>query len=233
MNCDKAEGCDDSLSCIDDMRRIDAPSPASALDDPGTHTMNARTDASPPSPAPALVDDPGTDNMNCRTVEDCDEFLSCIGDMRRIDASSPSPAPARIDDLETSLRRMRAMYAEQGAQEALANKADACTPAADTHKERREREALWREVAGPRENIQRPAPEKLRVLRSSPQPASSGEADQCERPRPPTRAVSSEHGARSVLWFDAKAVLAAAVSPHGSRLGVKLAMSRTMRREKL
>ncbi|KAJ1469624.1 hypothetical protein T484DRAFT_1754340 [Baffinella frigidus] len=86
-----------------EMGRIDVSSsfPAPALDDPGTHTMNARTLSSPPSPAPALVEDPGADTMNCRTVEDCDEFLSCIDDMRRIDASAPFPAPARIDDLET------------------------------------------------------------------------------------------------------------------------------------
>ncbi|KAJ1474074.1 hypothetical protein T484DRAFT_1833762 [Baffinella frigidus] len=209
-----------------------------------------------PSSAPALIDDPGADNVDCRTVEDCDEFLSCINDMRRIDASSPSPAPARIDDLETSLRRMRAMYAEQGTQDVRANKEDMLSPAADTHTERREREARWRDVAGPRENIQRPASDS--VLRSSLQRASRGgedqiqihsalprtvswsgdiesgsDKDQHQRPGPPTRAVSLEHEARSVLWFDAKAVAAAAASPHGSRAEVKLAMERTMDREKL
>ncbi|KAJ1474070.1 hypothetical protein T484DRAFT_1971497 [Baffinella frigidus] len=204
------KGCDRSLSCIDDMRRIDAP-----------------------SSAPSLVDDPGADNMDCRTVEDCDEFLSCIDDMRRIDACSLSPAPARIDDLETSLRCMRAMYAEQGAQEAIANKADASPPAADTHKERREREARWRDLAGPRENIQRPAPDNFRpapdnVLRSSLQRASSGVADQRERLKPRNRAGSEEHEARHVLWYDHKAVAAAAASPAGSRAEVKLAMQRSM-----
>ncbi|KAJ1469622.1 hypothetical protein T484DRAFT_1981879 [Baffinella frigidus] len=232
LDCREVEGCDESLSCIDDMRRIDASSSqAPTLDDPGAHTMNSRTLSSSPSPAPALVEDPGADNMHCRTVEDCDEFLSCIDDMRRIDASSPSPAPARIDNLETSLRCMRAMYADQGAQEAIANTANASNPAADTHTERREREARWRDLAGPRENIQRPAPGNF--LRSSLQRASSGATDQCERPGPPTRAVSLEQEARPVLWFDAKAVAAAAASPHGSRAEVKLAMKRTMRRESL
>ncbi|KAJ1471698.1 hypothetical protein T484DRAFT_2025994 [Baffinella frigidus] len=44
-------------------------------------------------------------------------------------------------------KRIESPNAEQGAQKALANTADACTPAADTHKERREREALWRDLA--------------------------------------------------------------------------------------
>ncbi|KAJ1470720.1 hypothetical protein T484DRAFT_1979401 [Baffinella frigidus] len=57
-NCRKGEGCDESLSCIDDMRCIDAPAPV-LIDDHGTHD----------------------DNMNCRSVGSCDEC--CTDDMRR------------------------------------------------------------------------------------------------------------------------------------------------------
>jgi hypothetical protein len=65
-----------------------------------------RVDASFPSPETAL--------MNCHTVEDCDERLSCINDVRLIaasKASSVSPSTITlIDDLETRLWHMRAIY---------------------------------------------------------------------------------------------------------------------------
>jgi hypothetical protein len=52
--------------------------------------------------------------MNCRTVEDCDERLSCINDVRLIAASKASSISsstiALIDDLETRLWHMRAIY---------------------------------------------------------------------------------------------------------------------------
>ena len=112
--------------------------------------------------------------MNCHTVEDCDEYLACIADMRLIDAASPTPEPALIDDLETSLRRMRSMYADHREPSALAHITNSCAqpraartqdtllpPTAarnpDTRVELPEPEACSGEIVKPRKNIQRPA----------------------------------------------------------------------------
>mmetsp|Transcript_48849 Transcript_48849/g.116307 ORF Transcript_48849/g.116307 Transcript_48849/m.116307 type:complete len:183 (-) Transcript_48849:51-599(-) len=172
------------------------------------------------------------DEILCRTVADCDELLDCLDDMRRIDASSSSPAPARIDDLETSLRCMRAMYAEQGAQEAIANKADASPPAADTHKERREREARWRDEL-PNERLRRASHwDALGVPKRQGSSSTSSPAVAGTNVQPDFDIEWKDIDSPHVIWFDVKAVAAAADSLTGSRSGVVLAMQNSMRSNK-
>mmetsp|Transcript_6649 Transcript_6649/g.15660 ORF Transcript_6649/g.15660 Transcript_6649/m.15660 type:complete len:176 (-) Transcript_6649:50-577(-) len=165
------------------------------------------------------------DEILCRTVADCDEFLDCIDDMRRIDASSSSPAPARIDDLKTSLQRERAMYAEHCEQEIIACKA--------THTERREREARWRDEL-PNERLRREPDEDALG-----QPKRLGSAIYFSRAisdttdtEPACTSPRQEHDSSSLVWFDAKAVAAAADGLTGSRSRVKLAMQNSMRSNK-
>jgi hypothetical protein len=166
------------------------------------------------------------------TVADCDEFLDCIDDMRRIDASSSFPAPARIDNLEISLQRERAMYAEHGEQEILACRAGGCSPPADAHTERREREARWRDEL-PGELLRSEShgdalgPLKRQGSSSSSAPSLTGTNVQ------PDFDVEWQHlDSPRVIWFDAEAVAAAADSLTGSRSGVVLAMQNSMRSNK-
>mmetsp|Transcript_48842 Transcript_48842/g.116279 ORF Transcript_48842/g.116279 Transcript_48842/m.116279 type:complete len:182 (-) Transcript_48842:51-596(-) len=171
------------------------------------------------------------DEILCRTVADCDEFLDCIDDMRRIDASSASPAPALIDDLETSLQRKRAVLHRE--QESPANKADVCAPPADTLTERREREARWRDEL-PNERLRREPDEDALG-----QPKRLGSAIYFSRAisdttdtEPACTSPRQEHDSSSLVWFDAKAVAAAADGLTGSRSRVKLAMQNSMRSNK-
>ena len=80
-----------------------------------------QSEASCCSPA-GLIDD--AMDLKCRNVRDCDEFLSCIEVMRLIESLEGDGEAARIDNLEKSLQRMRAMFADQLAQAALAHKSE-------------------------------------------------------------------------------------------------------------
>mmetsp|Transcript_6651 Transcript_6651/g.15668 ORF Transcript_6651/g.15668 Transcript_6651/m.15668 type:complete len:178 (-) Transcript_6651:45-578(-) len=163
------------------------------------------------------------DEILCRTVADCDEFLDCIDDMRRIDASSSSPAPARIDDLKTSLQRERAMYAEHCEQEIIACKA--------THTERREREARWRDEF-PNERLRRASHESdvdyIGLLTRQGSSSSTSPAVAGTNVQPDFDIEWKDIDSPHVIWFDVKAVAAAADSLTGSRSGVALAMQNSM-----
>mmetsp|Transcript_9636 Transcript_9636/g.22624 ORF Transcript_9636/g.22624 Transcript_9636/m.22624 type:complete len:178 (-) Transcript_9636:41-574(-) len=167
--------------------------------------------------------------MHCRTVEDCDEFLACIDVMRRIDASSASPAPALIDDLETSLQRKRAVLHRE--QESPANKADACAPPADTLTERREREARWRDEL-PNERLRHASHgsdvDYMGLLTRQGSSSSTSPAVAGTNVQPDFDIEWKDLDSPRVIWFDVKAVAAAADSLTGSRSGVALAMQNSM-----
>mmetsp|Transcript_48846 Transcript_48846/g.116296 ORF Transcript_48846/g.116296 Transcript_48846/m.116296 type:complete len:181 (-) Transcript_48846:40-582(-) len=166
------------------------------------------------------------DEILCRTVADCDEFLDCIDDMRRIDASSASPAPALIDDLETSLQRKRAVLHRE--QESPANKADVCAPPADTLTERREREARWRDEL-PNERLRRASHwDALGVPKRQGSSSTSSPAVAGTNVQPDFDIEWKDIDSPHVIWFDVKAVAAAADSLTGSRSGVALAMQNSM-----
>mmetsp|Transcript_48843 Transcript_48843/g.116283 ORF Transcript_48843/g.116283 Transcript_48843/m.116283 type:complete len:181 (-) Transcript_48843:51-593(-) len=170
------------------------------------------------------------DEILCRTVADCDEFLDCIDDMRRIDASSASPAPALIDDLETSLQRKRAVLHRE--QESPANKADVCAPPADTLTERREREARWRDEL-PNERLRRASHwDALGVPKRQGSSSTSSPAVAGTNVQPDFDIEWKDIDSPHVIWFDVKAVAAAADSLTGSRSGVVLAMQNSMRSNK-
>ena len=181
-------------------------------------------------------------NMHCRTVEDCDEILSYIADMRLLDAASPAPAPAVIDDLEISLQRERAKFAEHREQEIIACRADVCSPVAD----------MQNDVApdvSPGTSLETSLQRHLSSLQQSDGSgenmsrrgrSSTRDADpltiQSFATRAPSIEIESscvipkqEHDSPSLISFDADLIAAAANSLTGSRSEVKAAMQKSMR----
>jgi len=163
----------------------------------------------------------GMSIMHCRTVEDCDEILSYIADMRLNDAASPAPAPAVIDDLEISLQRERAKFAEHREQEIIACRADVCSSVADTQKDVALDVSLETSLET---SLQR----RLSSLQWS---DGSGENMQRRRTRAPSIGIipEQEHDSPSLISFDADLIAAAANPLTGSRSEVKAAMQTSMR----
>ena len=179
--------------------------------------------------------------MHCRTVEDCDEILSYIADMRLIDAASPTPAPAVIDDLEIRLQRERAKFAGHHEQEIMTCRADLCFPVADTQKHVTQNVSLETSPeTSPQKrlsSLQRSeiSGNNMQRLRRS----SAGDALQPtiqSFARAPSIGIESaciipeeEHESPSLISFDADLIAAAADSLTGSRSEVKAAMQKGMR----
>ncbi|KAJ1474058.1 hypothetical protein T484DRAFT_1751814 [Baffinella frigidus] len=120
------------------------------------------------------------------------------------------------------------MYAEHREQEIIACKAGVCSPPADTHTERREREARWRDEL-PNERLRRASHwDALGVPKRQGSSSTSSPAAAGTNVQPDFDIEWKDLDSPHVIWFDVKAVAAAADSLTGSRSGVKLAMQNSM-----